>query len=72
MVFVIFHQFQQTRARNTNLELLLIIVKCYTLSFDSPDGAYHIVKNFGSKKVWRKRTVGSLAEKTLANLSSFV
>ena len=28
---------------------------------------YHIVKKFGSKKVWQIRTVTSLAEKTLAN-----
>ena len=28
---------------------------------------YRIVKNFGSKKGWRIRTVESLAEKTLAN-----
>ena len=31
------------------------------------DRRYHTVKNFGGKKVWRIRTVGSLAEKTLAN-----
>ena len=31
----------------------------------------HIMKNFGSKKVWWMRTVGSLAEKTLANWSNF-
>ena len=30
-------------------------------------GVYRIVKNVGSKKVWRIRTVGRLAEKTLAN-----
>ena len=28
---------------------------------------YHTVKNFGGKKLWRIRTVGSLVEKTLAN-----
>ena len=28
---------------------------------------YRVVKNFGSKKVWRIRAVGSLAEKTLVN-----
>ena len=28
---------------------------------------YHTVQNFGSKKVWRIRTVGSLVEKTLVN-----
>ena len=28
---------------------------------------YHTVQNFGGKKVWRIRTVESLAEKTLVN-----
>ena len=28
---------------------------------------YRIAKNFGSKKVWQIRTVGSLVEKTLVN-----
>ena len=28
---------------------------------------HHIVKNFGSKKVWQIRTIGSLAEKTLVS-----
>ena len=31
---------------------------------------YRIVKNFGSKKVWRIRTVGSLAEKNFGKLKS--
>ena len=32
---------------------------------------YYTVKIFGGKKAWRIKTVGTLAEKTLANLSSF-
>ena len=28
---------------------------------------YHIVKNFGGKKVWRKPTIAKLTKKTLAN-----
>ena len=32
---------------------------------------YRRVKNFGDKKVWRMKTIGSLAEITLANGSPF-
>ena len=46
----------------------------HTIALRRPDpnnyeseNMYCTVKNFGGKKVWRIRTVGSLVEKTLAH-----
>ena len=42
-------------------------VCAYIINVGKLQSAYRIVKNFGSKEVWQIKTVGSLAEKTLAN-----